>query len=158
MPGLTVEVGPSALISRKSSSLRSVPIMRAESVPTDLRGAFVTIAETEPVALLVRMAEQANLLSYVLPPVALAFLVLSLALAHDRRRAAAWMGVGVAVCGLLLWIGGRLIENATLPGERVVTATLGTLAAAAEREKIVSPALIVVGHIVPLREKMRGEG
>jgi len=50
------------------------------------------------------------------------------------------------------------IENATLPEERVVTATLGTLAAAAEREKIVSPALIVVGHIVPLREKMRGEG
>jgi uroporphyrin-III C-methyltransferase len=46
-----------------------------------------------------------------------------------------------------------LVENATLPGERVVTATLGTLAEAAAREHVVSPALIVIGHIVPLREK-----
>jgi uroporphyrin-III C-methyltransferase len=48
------------------------------------------------------------------------------------------------------------IENATLPEERVVTATLGTLAEAAAREKVVSPALIVVGHIVALRDKLRG--
>jgi uroporphyrin-III C-methyltransferase len=49
------------------------------------------------------------------------------------------------------------VENATLPEERVVTATLGTLAAAAVREKIVSPALIVIGAIVPLRAKLRGD-
>ena len=46
-----------------------------------------------------------------------------------------------------------LVENATVPEERVVTATLGTLVAAAERENVVSPALIVIGHIVALREK-----
>jgi uroporphyrin-III C-methyltransferase len=47
-----------------------------------------------------------------------------------------------------------LIENATLPEQRTVVATLGTLAEAALREKIVSPALIVVGGIVALREAM----
>ena len=36
-----------------------------------------------------------------------------------------------------------LVENATLPKERTVVATLGTLAEAAARENIVSPALIV---------------
>jgi uroporphyrin-III C-methyltransferase len=49
-----------------------------------------------------------------------------------------------------------LIENATLPQERTVVATLGTLAEAAARENIVSPALIVVGGIVALREELRG--
>lgn len=49
-----------------------------------------------------------------------------------------------------------LVENATLPEERVVVATLGTLVEAAEREKIVSPALIVIGGIVALRERLRG--
>jgi uroporphyrin-III C-methyltransferase len=39
----------------------------------------------------------------------------------------------------------------------VVTATLGTLVGAAGREKVVSPALIVVGHIVSLRDRLRGE-
>lgn len=47
-----------------------------------------------------------------------------------------------------------LIENATLPTERTVVATLGTLVEAAERENIVSPALIVVGGVVALREKL----
>jgi uroporphyrin-III C-methyltransferase len=49
------------------------------------------------------------------------------------------------------------VENATLPWERTVVATLGTLAEAAARENVVSPALIVIGHIVSLREKLRGE-
>lgn len=47
-----------------------------------------------------------------------------------------------------------LIENATTPQERTVVATLGTLVEAAERNGIVSPALIVVGGIVALREKL----
>lgn len=97
-----------------ASVLQVRGIAAAESVPTDLRGAFVTIAETEPVALLVRMAERANLLAFVLPPVALALLALSLVLAHNRRRAAVWMGIGVAACGLLLWLGARLLESTTL--------------------------------------------
>ncbi len=49
-----------------------------------------------------------------------------------------------------------LIENATLPQERTVVATLGTLVEAASRENIVSPALIVVGGIVALRAKLAG--
>lgn len=51
-----------------------------------------------------------------------------------------------------------LIENATLPQERTVVATLGTLVEAAARETIVSPALIVVGGIVELRNKLRSGG
>ena len=49
-----------------------------------------------------------------------------------------------------------LVENATLPEERVVVATLGTLAETAAREQVASPALIVVGGIVALREAMAG--
>lgn len=48
-----------------------------------------------------------------------------------------------------------LIENATLPQERTVVATLGTLHDAMHRENIVSPALIVIGGIVALRETLR---
>ncbi|MGB3389867.1 MAG: uroporphyrinogen-III C-methyltransferase [Pseudaminobacter sp.] len=50
-----------------------------------------------------------------------------------------------------------LIENATLPEERTVTAPLGELVEAAEREKIVSPALIVVGGIISLRAELLGK-
>jgi uroporphyrin-III C-methyltransferase len=49
-----------------------------------------------------------------------------------------------------------LIENATLPHERTVIATLETLAEVAARENIVSPALIVIGGIVPLRDRLKG--
>lgn len=47
-----------------------------------------------------------------------------------------------------------LIENATLPSERIVTATLATLCTVAAANDIVSPALIVIGEIVPLRDKL----
>ncbi|MBX3580656.1 MAG: uroporphyrinogen-III C-methyltransferase [Rhizobiaceae bacterium] len=47
------------------------------------------------------------------------------------------------------------VENATLPEERVVIATLETLAQVAEREHVVSPSLIVIGHIVALRNRLR---
>jgi uroporphyrin-III C-methyltransferase len=47
------------------------------------------------------------------------------------------------------------IENATLPQERTVVATLATAEQAAARESIVSPALIVIGAIVSLRERLR---
>jgi uroporphyrin-III C-methyltransferase len=49
-----------------------------------------------------------------------------------------------------------LIENATLPGQRTVVATLGTLMETAARENVVSPALVVVGGIVALRDQMAG--
>jgi uroporphyrin-III C-methyltransferase len=47
------------------------------------------------------------------------------------------------------------VENATLPNERTIVATLGTLVEVAMREKVVSPALIVIGRIVSLRERLR---
>jgi uroporphyrin-III C-methyltransferase len=47
------------------------------------------------------------------------------------------------------------VENATLPNERTVVATLGTLVETAARENVISPALIVIGRIVALREKLR---
>jgi uroporphyrin-III C-methyltransferase len=47
------------------------------------------------------------------------------------------------------------VENATLPHERTVVATLGTLVETAARENVISPALIVIGRIVSLREKLR---
>lgn len=50
-----------------------------------------------------------------------------------------------------------VIENATLPQERTVVATLGTLMEVSTRENIASPTLVVVGGIVALREQMRGK-
>ena len=47
------------------------------------------------------------------------------------------------------------VENATLPHERTIIATLGTLVETAHREHVVSPALIVVGGIVALRDKLQ---
>lgn len=47
------------------------------------------------------------------------------------------------------------VENATLPHERTIVATLGTLVETAARENVISPALIVIGGIVALREKLR---
>lgn len=49
-----------------------------------------------------------------------------------------------------------MVENATLPQERTVVATLGSLVETAKRENVVSPALVVVGGIVALREQMAG--
>lgn len=47
------------------------------------------------------------------------------------------------------------LENATLPHERTVCATLKTLVETAHREQVVSPALIVIGGIVPLRDRLQ---
>jgi uroporphyrin-III C-methyltransferase len=77
-------------------------------------------------------------------------LVVYMGLTHMASTVAALLGGGLAED-----TPAALIENATLPEERTVVATLGTLVEAAEREKIVSPALIVVGGIVPLREQLR---
>lgn len=46
------------------------------------------------------------------------------------------------------------IERGTTPGQRVVVATLGEIAAAVERDGIRPPALIVIGEVVRLREKL----
>ena len=46
------------------------------------------------------------------------------------------------------------IERGTWPGQRTVVATLGTIAAAVEREGIKAPALIVVGAVAARREDL----
>ncbi len=46
------------------------------------------------------------------------------------------------------------IERGTTSGQRTVTATLGTLAAAVEREGVGPPALVVVGRVVERREAL----
>ena len=46
------------------------------------------------------------------------------------------------------------IERGTWPGQRTVLATLGTLAAAVEREAIKAPALIVVGAVAARRREL----
>jgi uroporphyrin-III C-methyltransferase len=49
-----------------------------------------------------------------------------------------------------------LIENGTLPNERVVVGTLASIVQQAEREQVHSPAVIVVGEVVRLREALAG--
>ncbi|MBW8060089.1 MAG: uroporphyrinogen-III C-methyltransferase, partial [Solirubrobacterales bacterium] len=46
------------------------------------------------------------------------------------------------------------IERGTMAGQRTVVATLGTIAAAVERERVGAPALIVVGPAVARREQL----
>jgi uroporphyrinogen III methyltransferase/synthase len=46
------------------------------------------------------------------------------------------------------------IERGTWPGQRTVEATLGTIAAAVEREAVEAPALIVVGEVARRREQL----
>ncbi len=46
------------------------------------------------------------------------------------------------------------IERGTWPGQRTVSATLGTIAAAVERENIGAPALIVVGPVAARRDDL----
>jgi uroporphyrinogen III methyltransferase/synthase len=46
------------------------------------------------------------------------------------------------------------IERGTMPGQRTVEATLGTLAEAVEREAVKAPALIVVGEVARRREQL----
>jgi len=47
-----------------------------------------------------------------------------------------------------------VIENGTLAGQRVITATLATLPGRASEEGIKNPAVIIVGSVVTLRDKL----
>jgi len=47
-----------------------------------------------------------------------------------------------------------VIERGTMPGQRVATATLGTIAATASAEAIGTPAIAVFGPVVELRERL----
>jgi uroporphyrinogen III methyltransferase/synthase len=46
------------------------------------------------------------------------------------------------------------IERGTWPGQRTVSATLGTIAQAVERERVGAPALIVIGAVATRREEL----
>ncbi|EPG72480.1 uroporphyrinogen-III C-methyltransferase [Leptospira fainei serovar Hurstbridge str. BUT 6] len=48
-----------------------------------------------------------------------------------------------------------IVENATLPSERIVIGTLGTILEKVESEKIQSPALIVIGEVVRFYLEMK---
>jgi uroporphyrin-III C-methyltransferase/precorrin-2 dehydrogenase/sirohydrochlorin ferrochelatase len=87
----------------------------------------------------------------------------------DWRRLAASVDTIVVLMGVgnldhvvrELIAGGRdprtpaaIVENGTLPGQRVVTADLGTLPASARRSGIRSPAAIVIGEVVSLRQRI----
>ena len=47
-----------------------------------------------------------------------------------------------------------IVDNATRPSQRVVVATLGTLAAAAAKAGLRGPSIVIVGTVVSLREKL----
>lgn len=49
-----------------------------------------------------------------------------------------------------------VIASATTGQQRIVVATLATLADEAARQRIEAPALIVIGHIVSMREQLKG--
>ena len=51
-------------------------------------------------------------------------------------------------------LGAALVAHGTLPNQRVVTATLDTIAAAAGRAKLHSPALLIVGEVVALQSTL----
>lgn len=47
-----------------------------------------------------------------------------------------------------------IVQQGTTPNQRVITGTLATLPAIAEREQPQPPTLIIVGGVVTLREKL----
>lgn len=81
------------------------------------------------------------------------------ALAATGEPLVVYMGLrNIATITRLLMAGGRaattpvaVIMSATTPEEKIVTATLATIADEAVRQRIAAPALIVIGEIVSLR-------
>lgn len=84
------------------------------------------------------------------------------ALARPRQTLVIYMGVarlpllctGLLAHGLAAHTPAAVVENATLPGQRCIVATLDTLAATAEAAGVRAPALIIVGEVVGLRAQI----
>jgi uroporphyrin-III C-methyltransferase/precorrin-2 dehydrogenase/sirohydrochlorin ferrochelatase len=84
------------------------------------------------------------------------------ALARPRQTVVVYMGLhGLDVlCAELIKHGLpdttpiAIVQHGTQPTQRVITGTLATLPAIAEREKPQAPTLIIVGGVVTLREKL----
>ena len=84
------------------------------------------------------------------------------ALARPRQTVVVYMGLhGLdTLCAKLIEHGMpdstpiAIVQQGTTPNQRVITGTLATLPAIAEREKPQAPTLIIVGGVVTLREKL----
>jgi len=84
------------------------------------------------------------------------------AIARPRQTIAVYMGVGglEAICrgliehGLAPDLPAALVEKATLPQQRVIEGTLGTLPSLAAVAAVKPPALLIVGEVVRLRERL----
>jgi uroporphyrin-III C-methyltransferase/precorrin-2 dehydrogenase/sirohydrochlorin ferrochelatase len=83
-------------------------------------------------------------------------------LARPRQTVVVYMGLhGLdSLCAKLIEHGLpettpiAIVQQGTTPNQRVITGTLATLPAIAEREKPQAPTLIIVGGVVTLREKL----
>jgi len=84
------------------------------------------------------------------------------ALARPHQTLAIYMGLSMlpSICGRLIESGvspampAAAIEQGTLPGQRVIAATLSTLAAEVAAAGLRSPCLTVVGEVVRLRDQL----
>jgi uroporphyrin-III C-methyltransferase len=87
-------------------------------------------------------------------------------LARPHQTVVIYMGVGAlpTICEQLIAHGlpadtpAAVVENATLPSERCLAATLATLPALAVAEQVRPPALIMVGQVVQLQPLLSREG
>jgi len=83
-------------------------------------------------------------------------------IARPRQTIAVYMGVGAleAICqglvahGLAPNLPAALVEKATLPEQRVIEGTLASLPEAAAAAAVKPPALLIVGEVVRLRERL----
>jgi uroporphyrin-III C-methyltransferase/precorrin-2 dehydrogenase/sirohydrochlorin ferrochelatase len=83
-------------------------------------------------------------------------------IARPRQTIVVYMGVGALaqICrglidhGLAPGLPAALVERATLPAQRVIEGTLASLPAAAAAAAVKPPALLVVGEVVRLRERL----
>ena len=85
------------------------------------------------------------------------------ALAAPRQTIVVYMGVRALpqICRRLIAHGlppehpGAIVQGATGENQRVLTGTLATLAEIAAREKVKPPALVIIGEVVRLRDKLQ---
>lgn len=83
-------------------------------------------------------------------------------LARPKQTLVIYMGLlGLdALCrqlmahGLSAEVPAAVVQQGTLPQQRVVTATLGTLAAKVEAARLHAPTLVIVGEVVRLRDRL----
>ncbi len=88
------------------------------------------------------------------------------ALIQPRQTVAIYMGLGKLGPLMAEFVarGGdpklpaAIVDNGTRPNQRVVTATVDSIAAAAEKASLRGPAIVILGTVVSLREKLAPPG